>query len=79
MIPEIKPLIKEEAKDPVSKYEDVVFDRNDSSDDNITIDDKLSDVDTIAYDNMSETETIIPDNLSKAETEFSATCQKQKQ
>ena len=57
LIPETKPLIKEEVKDLVLKYEDDVFVN-------------LSDIDTFAYDNMSETETIIPDNFSEADIEF---------
>ena len=63
-------MIIKEVKEPILKHEDVVFDRNDSFDDDITTDDNLSDVDPVIYDNMSDTETTISDNLSEAETEF---------
>ena len=70
LIPETKPWIKKEIKEPVLIYEDAVFDRNDSSDDNITVDNALSDAETAVFDNMLDNETTLPENLSDAEKEF---------
>ena len=70
LIPETKPLIKKEIKESVLKYEDAVFDRNDSSDDDITADDALSDSETAVFDNMSDNKTTLPENFSDAETKF---------
>ena len=63
-------MIKKEIKEPVLKYEDVVFNRNDRFDDDITVDNTLSDAETAVFDNMSDNETTLPENLSDAETEF---------
>ena len=70
MITETKLLIKEDTKKPILKHEDVVFNKNDSFDDGITIGDVVSDIDTVVYSDMSETETNTPDNFPEADTEF---------
>ena len=70
LIPEIKLLIKKEIKEPVLKYEDVAFNRNDSSDGDITVYEALSDIETAVFDNMLDNETTLPESLSDAETEF---------
>ena len=70
MIPEPKAIVKTEIKPINLKYEDVVFEGTDSSDDDINDDDTLSDAETAVFDNMLDNETTLRENLSDAETEF---------
>ena len=69
LIPETKPIVKTEIKPLDLKYEDVVFEGTDSSDDDI-VDGALSDAETSVFDNMSNNKTTLPEKLSDAETEF---------
>ena len=69
LIPETKPIVKTEIKPLDLKYEDVVFEGTDSSDDDI-VDGALSDAETSVFDNMSNNKSTLPEKLSDAETEF---------
>ena len=70
MIPELKPIVKTEIKPLDLKYEDVVFEGTDSSDDHIPVDDASSDAEIAVFDNMLDNETTLPENLLDAETEL---------
>ena len=70
MIPESKPILKIEIKLLDLKYEDVVFERPDSSDDNITVDYSVSDTETAVFNNLSDNETKMSETLQDAETGF---------